>query len=89
MPGKIKIHAFSEPGIPQITSQHADYFGTFFIDRRGVEIIDFPVAFWPDRVRCRATIFWKLGGAQQRHIIGALDRRIMHIGRKTLVAINR
>ena len=52
---------------------HAHDFGTFFVNRDGIEVADFDVAVRPHRVRHRACIFGELCGAQHANVLDALD----------------
>ena len=77
---EVQLHAASEPGaraggtaIARQGLHHAHQFGTLFVNRDGVEIIDFDVAVRPHRVRHRAGVLRKLGGAKHAHVFNALD----------------
>ena len=65
---EIKIHAFAKGIVADEHLQHADDFGAFFIDRGGVEIVDFQISVRPDIMRERPGVLGKLLGAQSAHI---------------------
>ncbi len=77
---EIPFHAGGKAGTPDQGLHHAHHFGALFVHRDGVEVVDFCVAVGPHRVRHRAGIFRKLGGAQHAHVLDALDRARRRIG---------
>ena len=89
MAGEIKIGRLAITFRAGERVQHADHLGTFFVDRRGIEIVDGDVALRLHRMGERTRIFLKLAHAQKLHILDPLDAGRTHIGRKTLVTENR
>ena len=65
--------------------QHAHDLGAFFVDRRGVEIVDLLVGVGPHRVGGGAGVFRKLRGAQHAHLFDALHRAAKVVFAETLV----
>ena len=73
MAAEVEAHARTEALRSKQGMQHANDFGSFFVHRGGVEVVDLPVAVGADRVRHRAIVFGKLGGTQFAHVVDALD----------------
>ena len=69
----VEIQSLAETVFTQHRLQHADDFGTLFVHRHGVEIVDFAVAVGADGVRHGASIFRKLGSAQRTDVADAFD----------------
>src|SRR5262249_34189673 len=66
--------------------QHADDFGTFLVDRPGVEIVDGDVGLWLYGMGKGAGILLKLPIPELAYVVDPLDRVRAHGGRKALVA---
>ena len=85
---EIEVHAGAEFFRADQRLHHAHDFGAFFVDGRGVEIVDLLVGLRPHRMRQRPGILDELRGAQAAHVGDALDRARAHVGGKFLVAEN-
>ena len=70
---KVKRHALGKTFSAGERLHHAHHFGTFFINRDGIEVVDFYIAVRPHRMRHRTCVFRKLHGAQQAHVFDAFD----------------
>ncbi|MNU89928.1 hypothetical protein D3C71_797810 [compost metagenome] len=86
---EIEVHALLEIISAEDRGDHPRDFGTFFINGRCVEIVDFAIGIRARRVRQRAGILGKLLRFQMAHIGDALDRPRAHVGGKFLIAIDR
>ena len=86
MPFEIQIHALAKSVTTQKCRHHPNDLGALFIHSGRVEIVDFAIAFRPDRMRCRASVFGELSRTQQADIIRTLYTFIMRICRKALIA---
>ena len=70
---KVERHALGKTFSAGERLHHAHHFGTFFINRDGIEVIDFYIAVRAHRMRHRACVFGKLHGAQQANVFDAFD----------------
>ena len=86
---EIEVERFRIGLIPYQRFQHPDNLSAFFIDGRGVEVVDFLKAFGSHRVAERALILGELPRAQINHIVNAFDRRSTHIAGELRIAENR
>ena len=71
---KVQLHPFLEVFFTQQGVQHADHFGTLFIDRQGVEVVHLDNHIRTDRVGHRAGVFGKLQPAHGAHVVDAVHR---------------
>ena len=71
---KVQLHPFLEVFFTQQGVQHADHFGTLFINRQGVEVVHLDNHIRADRVRHRAGVFGKLQPAHGAHVVDAVHR---------------
>ena len=83
---EIQIGALAKSFRTQQVAQHAHHFGTLVVNRDRIEVTDLDVVIGAHRVRHWSAVFGKLKGAQHIHIIDALDRTRIEIGRKLLIA---
>jgi len=86
MPLEIKVHAAAEARAAEQHAEHAHHLGAFFVDRRGVEVVDLVIERRPHRVGEGACVLDELIGAQPAHVDDALDRARALIGGELLVA---
>ena len=83
---EIEVGRLPERVRAQQRVHHANDFRALVIDGRGVEIGDLEVGIGAHRMGERAAVLRKLRGAQQTHVVDALDGRRADVGGKTLVA---
>ena len=88
MAREIEIQRLGIGGVADQPFQHADHFGTFLVDGRGVEVVDFLKTLRPDRVGEGAVVFWELARAQVDRIADPLDRGRAHVRGELAVAID-
>ena len=69
--------------------QHADHFGTFFINGHGIEVGNLNERIRLYRMRHRPAVFGKLHGAHDVGVFNPFNRGGMHIGRKAGIAEHR
>ncbi len=86
---KVQVQRVAIPVRTHKGAQHADHLGPFFIDRRGVKVIDFNIMVRPHRMGQRAVVFTELTRAQHQNILNPLDRVAAHVARELLIAIDR
>ena len=73
MPCEVEVHAFSKAIDAQEGLEHANHFGSLFVDGRRVEISDFLVLGRPNGVGHGACIFGELMGPKRAHIVDSLN----------------
>ena len=72
--GEVGVEPAAEPLFAQQRVEHPHHFRPFFIDGRGVEVVDRAVAARPHRVAHRPVIFRELHRLQRRDILNTLHR---------------
>src|SRR6185503_4336682 len=85
---EIKVGRFTITVRSHQRLQHADDFGTFFIDRGGIEVVDLNIGLWLHRMGERPGIFLELPAAKRADILDALYAMAAHVAGKALVAEN-
>ena len=85
---KVKVNALAIAIRTQQRMHHADQLGTLFIDRGGIEIVDFHIAVRADRMGQWPSVLGELGGAKCVDVLDALHRAGTLIGREFLIAEN-
>ncbi len=88
VPLKIKRHAALKFFLAEQRMLHTNHFRAFFINGRGIKIIDFPVFVRTYRMRGRPGVLGKLAAAKKIDHLDALACLCPHLRRKLLVAKN-
>ncbi len=87
--GKVEVGTLPEGGGAEQGMHHANDFGTLFVHRRRVKVVDFFVGIGANRMCELACILGKLGTAQTAHIANALYPAGIAVGGKLLIAKDR
>src|SRR5262249_26483784 len=82
---EIQIHAGAKFFRADQSAHHAHQLRTFFVDRRRIEVIDFLISFWSNRMRQRPRVFDELCRAQTANVCDPFDRSRSHVGREFLI----
>ena len=89
VPLEVQIRAGAEGARAEDGVQHPHHFGALLVHRGGVEVADLLIAGRAHRMRERPGVLGELHGAQQIHVVHALDAARVHVRGELGVAVHR